>query len=213
MIEENNKQKAVWILNILIVLFSLIGVFIMLLNNSSDGGMLKTDGWKNLKYFTVLSNLFCGIVAAIFMVRRCETGSGMMTLKLMSATCVTLTFLMIALFFGPLYGWINLYKGSNLEFHLIVPVFAMVEFCLLRGKLPFRMAVYSGIPALVYGAFYLGNILIFGKGEWPDTNDWYGFMNWGFGISIVIFGMVVLVSFGIACLLRFVNMRVNHSKL
>ena len=232
------KKKVIYALNGLIVAFTLLGLGVMV-SNHGDGGLLSSSGWENLKYFTVLSNLFCGIVAAVFLIRGIaggkgkkepgpkgekepgpkgekelgpkgekEPGLGMMRAKLMAATAVAVTFLMIAGFFGPIYGWLPLYQGSNLEFHLIVPVFAMIEICLLEGPLPFSSAVMAGVPALVYGCVYLGNILINGKGEWPDTNDWYGFMNWGFGIAMVIFGMVVAVSFAVACLLRFINSKV-----
>ena len=216
------KKKVIYALNVLIVAFTLLGLGVMV-SNHGDGGLLSSGGWENLKYFTVLSNLFCGIVAAVFLAQGIaggkgkkepglkgekEPGLGMMRAKLMAATAVAVTFLMIAGFFGPIYGWLPLYQGSNLEFHLIVPVFAMIEICLLEGPLPFSSAVMAGVPALVYGCVYLGNILINGKGEWPDTNDWYGFMNWGFGIAMVIFGMVVAVSFAVACLLRFINSKV-----
>ena len=208
------KKKVIYTLNGLIVAFTLLGLGVMV-SNHGDGGLLSSGGWENLKYFTVLSNLFCGIVAAMFLGRSIaggkgnkEPGLGMMRAKLMAATAVAVTFLMIAAFFGPIYGWLPLYQGSNLEFHLIVPVFAMIEICLLEGPLPFSSAVMAGVPALVYGCVYLGNILINGKGEWPDTNDWYGFMNWGFGIAMVIFGMVVVVSFAVACLLRRINSKV-----
>ena len=40
-------------------------------------------------------------------------------------------------------------------------------------------ALIAVIPMIVYGTFYLGNILLNGRGEWPDTNDWYGFAMWG----------------------------------
>jgi len=72
------------------------------------------------------------------------------------------------------------------------------------------MTLVSGAPALVYGACYLANILINGRGEWPNSNDWYGFMNWGFGVSIVIFAVIVFVSWSVSCLLRWINLFVNR---
>ena len=96
-------------------------------------------------------------------------------------------------------------------FHLIVPLFAMAEFLIIktREKIPFKYTLYSAALALAYGTYYLVNILINGIGEWPDTNDWYGFLNWGFPIGIAIFAFVVLMDFGIACLLRFLNNLIN----
>lgn len=214
------------IFNLLLVAFTLLGLGIMLYLNGNEGGLLSSSGWENLKYFTVLSNIFCGIVAAIFLITQCFPAreesknddnkaqnsvcpTWLLTLKLAAAAAVMVTFLVVACFFGPLYGYGQLYLGSNLWFHLIIPLLAMVEYCLLNGKLPFRMTFLTGVPAFVYGCVYLGNIMINGKGEWPNTNDWYGFMNWGMGPAMVIFAGIVAISFGAACLLRWINSKIN----
>ena len=55
------------ILNILIVVFAAVGTVIML-SNQGDGTGLASSGITNLKYFTVLSNEFCGITAALWLV-------------------------------------------------------------------------------------------------------------------------------------------------
>ena len=229
------KRKVILGLNALIVVFSVIGLGVMLQRNGGDGGLLSSGGWENLKYFTVLSNIFCGLVALGFLIwiiaarggqpDREQVGAGnqaekagkekgeypraVMAWKLMATVVVAVTFIVVAGFFGPIYGWLPLYRGSNLEFHLIVPVLAMIEFCLLEGELPFRTTLLAGMPALVYGTVYLINILINGKGDWPNTNDWYGFMNWGFAVSIVIFAGIVAVSWGIAVFLRYINGRIQ----
>lgn len=228
------KRKIVIVFNIMIVAFTLLGIGIMLYNNGDDGGLLSSSGWENFKYFTVLSNVFCGIVAGVFLVTQALCMSGkdgptvvlgrealangtkgpeyplwLLLAKLAAAAAVTVTFLVVACFFGPLYTYPVLYKGSNLWFHLIIPLLGMIEFCLLEGEIPFHMTFLTGAPALVYGCFYLGNILINGKGDWPDTNDWYGFMNWGFGVAMVIFAVIVLTSWGAACALRLINRKVN----
>lgn len=59
------REKAAKILNIIIIILTLIGLFVMLYNNS-DQGVFSTQGFANLKYYTVLSNLFCGLVAVIY---------------------------------------------------------------------------------------------------------------------------------------------------
>ena len=235
------KKRIVIAMNGLIVAFTLLGIGIMLYKNGNEGGLLSSSGWENFKYFTVLSNVYCGITAGVFLIRLVVHARGkdkltvekkadtdgptavlerktqssdyplwLLIMKLAAAAAVTVTFLVVACFFGPLYTYPVLYKGSNLWFHLIIPLLGMIEFCLLEGEIPFRMTFLTGAPALVYGCFYLGNILINGKGDWPDTNDWYGFMNWGFGVAMVIFAVIVLTSWGAACLLRFINRKVNH---
>ena len=67
------------------------------------------------------------------------------------------------------------------------------------------------IPSFLYGTVYLLNNLINGIGEWPDGNDWYGFLNWGFPVGIIIYLGVILVTWFIACVLRAIN-HVIHTK-
>ena len=55
---------------------------------------------------------------------------------------------------------------------------------------------------LIYGAGYLGNILLNGVGEWPDTNDWYSFMMWGYPSAFAIYGGLILISLALGGLFR-----------
>ena len=201
------------LLNIIIVVLVIIGTIIMLMNNNTDAG-LTSAGLENLKYFTVLSNEFCGIVAVIWLVFCYLRKSFPILLKLMAAAAVGLTFLIIAAFLAPMYPKLNLYQGSNLYFHLIVPLVAMIEFVLIRTdeKIPFKYTFISATLSLLYGFLYFINIQINGIGKWPDTNDWYGFLNWGYPIGFVIYGSVVFMNWGIACLLRLFNTLVNKLK-
>lgn len=56
-------------LNIVIVVFTVIGTYVMMTNSKSGTG-LTSSGLRNLKYFTVLSNEFCGIIAFIWLIFR-----------------------------------------------------------------------------------------------------------------------------------------------
>ena len=207
---KNINDLIVIILNICIVIFTGIGTYLMWVNTDSDAGLMSS-GFANLKYFTVLSNLFCGIVALVRLVFYALSKEFSILPKLMAASATGLTFLIIAAFLQPLYPDLNLYERGNLYFHLIVPLLSMAEFLIIktRDKIPFKYTLYSAALALAYGTYYLVNILINGIGEWPETNDWYGFLNWGFPIGIAIFAFVVLMDFGIACLLRFLNNLIN----
>ena len=207
---KNKTEMTEIVLNACIVFFTGIGTCLMWTNSDSGAGLMSS-GFANLKYFTVLSNLFCGIVALVRLVFYALSKEFSILPKLMAASATGLTFLIIAAFLQPLYPDLNLYERGNLYFHLIVPLFAMAEFLIIgtREKIPFKYTLYSAALALAYGTYYLVNILINGIGEWPDTNDWYGFLNWGFPVGIAIFAFVVLMDFGIACLLRFLNNLIN----
>jgi hypothetical protein len=96
--------------------------------------------------------------------------------------------------------------GVNFFLHLAVPVAALAE-CIFMSTTIYthhdnRLAV---VPMLVYGAVYLANNLINGTGEWPDTNDWYGFLNWGLPVGLVIFAGLCTITWLTGALLRRIN--------
>ena len=199
-------------LNIMIAAFSLCGTYAMLTSDKSGTG-LTASGIENLKFFTVLSNELCGIIAVFWLVFRIMKRKFPVLPKLMAAAAVGLTFIIIAAFLAPMYPEMNMYEGGNFWFHLIVPITGMADLIMLKTdeRIPFRYTIISALPAFVYGICYLVNILINGIGEWPDTNDWYGFLNWGFPIGIVIFAVIVLMDFGMAALLKALNSLVSGS--
>lgn len=51
--------------------------------------------------------------------------------------------------------------------------------------------------------------LLNGIGVWPESNDWYGFLNWGPGFGALIFACIVLASFAMACILRFLRNKIS----
>ena len=178
-------------------------------------GMLSDLGLRNMKYFTVLSNVLEGIVslalaACLVRVRRgraARVPHGVFLLKFLAAVTVAVTFLVVALFFGPWVGWRPLYQGANFWFHLVVPVLAMAEFVLLDrfDGVSFRETAWAPLPALVYGIVYTANLLVNGAGTGPDANDFYGFVHWGYPVGVGIFAGILLVSWAAGCLLRLGN--------
>ena len=160
----------------------------------SGEGNLSSAGIASLKYFTVLSNLLAGIAAVIWIaVGRREENKRAELLKYISAAAVTLTFVTIMLFLGPLYGLPAMLKGANLWLHLIVPLFCIAEQLFLSGTdFSAGQNLLVVLPPLLYGIGYLINLLVNGIGTWPDTNDWYGFVNWGLPVGLLIF-LVILV--------------------
>ena len=202
--EIRGKIQAAF--NVIIIVFVGTGTSIMM-NNTTSGSGLTAVGFENFKFFTVLSNELCGVVAVLWLIFWLINKSFPAMLKLITASAVGLTFLIIAAFLAPMYPQLNLYDGSNLYFHLLVPLVAMVEFILMEVKeeISFRYTLIAAACSLIYGLGYYINIVKNGIGEWPDTNDWYGFLNWGYPIGFVIFGFIILMNWGMACLLRFLN--------
>lgn len=169
-----------------------------------EGGTLEPVGLTGLKYFTILSNLLAGLAAQIFLYTLHSPDTSrfrsVLTLKLVAAVSVSITFLTVVLFLGPLYGYRSMYTGSNLFFHLLIPIFSILSISIGTHKTEFpkQCAYPAMLPVLIYGIVYLFNNLINGIGTWPDTNDWYGFLLWGYPVGLIIFGMLMLISYAVA---------------
>lgn len=196
------------ITNIVIVVLVTIGMY-MTMTYRSAWMEFQMRGIMCLRYFTVQSNLFAGIVALIALFYQ---GKATKVLKLMSASATGLTFAVVALFLGPVYGYHRMYKNANLFFHLIVPLIAMVDYVLLPDvKKEMKWKILSAMLTVLYGTGYILNILINGMGgRYPHNNDFYFFLRWGWGAAILIFAVIILLSFGITCLLSWLNSKVGR---
>lgn len=169
-------------------------------------GSLAQNGLGNLKFFTVLSNLLAGAAAVYWLaVSGRDEGKRLRAerLKYVAAAAVGLTFMVVMVFLGPLYGYPMMFTGANLFFHLLIPIAAMAEIIFLSDtgftRRDNRLTI---LPPLLYGTGYLGNNIINGIGEWPDTNDWYSFLAWGYPMGIVIFAVICAVTWLLGLMLR-----------
>lgn len=186
--DRNRLRKYVNILLVAAVLGSWIALFV------SASGTLMHNGINSLKYFTVLSNLFEGVASVIWLVSSRRNGKASALaelLKFMAAAAVGLTCAVVLAFLGPLYGYPEMFAGPSLFMHLLTPVIAIAEIIFLSDaeytRKDNRLVMLSPV---VYGVFYLGNNIINGIGEWPDTNDWYFFLAWGYPVGILIFAVI-----------------------
>jgi hypothetical protein len=68
-----------------------------------------------------------------------------------------------------------------------------------------KKTLITALPSLLYGLGYLINILINGIGEGRNSNDWYGFLTWGYGTGFLIFALILLMNWLIACLMQLLN--------
>ena len=210
---KNRTSTAEIIFNTILVILTAIGIVLMVTGKAEEGA-LQSSGIENFKFYTVLTNVFCGLIALIYLVLLiAKKNTNKMAVFKLAAVCgVAITFAVVAFMFGPLYGYPQFYKRGNLFFHLLEPLVAIVEFILIRRKkMPFKYTVIAAIPTLLYGIGYMSNILINGiGGPWPDTNDFYAFLSWGWPVGIAIFAVITLMAFAVACIFRFIsNKRAN----
>lgn len=211
---SKKNSSAETILNIIIIIFTIVGIVLMLTGNPEEGA-LQASGIENFKFYTVLTNVFCGIVALIYLcfILLKQNTDKLAVLKLAAVCGVAITFAVVAFMFGPLYGYPQFYRRGNLFFHLLLPVMAMAEFIVVKRKrIPFVHTIIAAVPTLLYGIGYMLNILLNGiGGPWPDTNDFYAFLSWGWPVGIGIFAGITLSSFAVACLFRLISNRCSGS--
>ena len=172
------------------------------------GKVLAESGWTNLKYFTVESNLLVGVVCLVWLVARLlgKQGKWLTLLKYVSTVAVFVTFTVVVVFLGPMYGYGMMYYGSNLFFHLLIPLFAVAEWIFFEeGEISFKQSFFAVIHPFIYGVGYLTNCIVNGIGEWPARNDWYSFLAWGYPVGIVIFFVVGAIAWGLGLALRAAN--------
>ena len=178
-------------------------------------------GLVSLKYFTVLSNLLLGLaslVCAVYLIRYLRRGlivpKWAHLLKFAGTVAVTITLMTVLLFLGPRLGYAAMFAGVNLWFHGVLPVLGIAGFVFFdtqRG-LSFKESFVGLVPVVLYGVFYVGNILINGVGVRPNTNDWYGFTLFGMQLLPVVLLVMVLATWVFALILRAVNAAVRKRR-
>jgi len=155
-------------------------------------GSLAATGLRSLKYFTVLSNLLEGLASVLFL---CSVPHSPL-LKYIAGIAVTLTFMTVLYFLGPVFGYAFMFRGANFWFHLVVPLLAIGEMLVMDDVRHSRKdSLMTVLPLFIYGAFYMGNILLNGVGAWPQSNDWYGFARWGIPQGIALFALFCLLTY------------------
>ena len=185
--------------NFLLVVLAVISVYVMA---TSSDGVLTGSKFKALKYFTVQSNIFIGIVALISLIylvfKKDKYPTWVVILKLIATTCLTLTFLTVLGYLAPLMGIWLVFQGANLYMHLIIPVIAILCFIFLEPEveLKFKWNLFSIIPSGTYGIFYIICVSAFNDFGNIDGWDWYAFGTYGVGIGLVMLFGLNLVAFG-----------------
>lgn len=220
---NNKRMKIAIVINIIIVIMTVVATIIMFTGFKFMGNdiVLECTKFEMLKFFTVQSNLFAGIMALIFAIKEIYilkgTGKGISTfsycLKLMASVAVGVTFVTVMAYLGPVSsgGIPSMLKNSNLFFHCLIPVASMINFAFFEktDKLKFRYTFCGFIPTLLYGTFYLTNALIhMENGKVSPVYDWYLFGQRG----IFQLCMVVLFMWAATYVLGLVLWRINKIK-
>lgn len=196
--DRDFRLRAVF--NLLIAVLA-VGSWLMMV--FAGGGLLTATGIRSLKYFTILSNLLEAAASLVWIAAYRSNREFAEKFKYIAAVSVAVTLTVVVLFLGPLFGYASMFTGVNLPLHLIVPLAAVTE-CMLKAEARFsaRDNLIAVLPVLVYGCAYLINNWVNGIGEWPDSNDWYGFLIWGYPIGILLFAVLCVVTWLLGFVIR-----------
>ncbi len=185
--------------NFLIVVLVLISIYLMI---TTSDGIIKGSKLKALKYFTVQSNIFMGISAFIslfyLLFKKDKYPTWVTILKLISTTCLTLTFLTVLAYLAPLMGINMVFLGANLYMHLFIPVVSIFTFIFIEPKvdLKFKWNFFSMIPSGTYGTIYIICLTAFNDFGNIDGWDWYAFGTYGLGVGFIMLIGLNLVALG-----------------
>ena len=221
---KKNVNKIALILNIIIVIFVVMASIMMFIGYKFMPGeeiVLESSKIGMFKFFTVDSNILMGIISFIFIIydikllkgKIKEIPKSIYIWKLMATTGVTLTFLVVFSYLGPLAG--SMYKmimNSNLFFHLLVPVLSIITFTLFekKDKLSFKYSFLGIIPVIIYGILYFINVLMhMENGVVSPIYDFYWFVQNGVWTTIIVIPIMIIIAYTIS----FVLWKLNNKKI
>lgn len=196
------KTKAKYLITTISYVFIILATIyavVELFNADFGFGM----GPECFRYFTIESNIFMAITAAItigYIIKNNKEEKDLplwlLIMLLSSTSAVTLTFITVAVFLGPVVGYSGLFSNGNLFMHLITPLISAGIYCVFLNKPTYnwKFFFFGFAPTFIYGLMYI--ICVFGLKIWPD---FYNFnLN---GMWFVIFPLMVIgsltISFGI----------------
>ncbi len=190
-----------------VLTFILVTISVVSFFTEGGEGNMTSGGTSCFRYFTIDSNILaalCCLLHAAFTLRFVlfdkPVPSFVSVLKFAGTAAVTLTFLTVVLFLGPIMGYGMMFAGVVLFLHLICPVLCFVSFCFFdeKQKMPPRFDLIGVIPAFVYGTLYMTMVIFVGQsaGGWED---FYHFNIGGFWYLTFVVMMIAtyLISFAI----------------
>lgn len=198
------------LLNIAIAIISVLA-WLSVVQGHGDDRNLMAHGLRSLKYYTVLSNLFSGLISALYaadtLLSHGSPAGWILVLKLAAASVVMITFLTVVLFLGPTMGWEYMFKAGNFWLHLALPLAAAADVCLFVpvGALPFLATLAPVVFTAAYGVFYLGRILLYGRERDGVVYDFYGFLRTGEDKAAVVVVVMLTGTWLIAVALWFIS--------
>ena len=186
------------VLDILIFLCTLVCVITCF---RREGQWDVQQGWKALRFFTLLSNIFSALASllAAVLILAGDLPVWAWLLHYIATASVTVTLVTVMVYLGPVAGYKALLSGRDMFFHLIGPLLAIAAFCFFERlyPLPFPLALTGLLPVVVYGTVYLRKVVFC-----PEEKRWDDFYGYNRnGKWVLSFAAMVLEGFLICLLL------------
>ena len=218
---EKGRYKVAFIINIVIFVFTVIASIVMFTGFKFMHGIepeLEASTIEMFKFFTVDSNMFMGIIALLFAIEEFKVITGKISsigfswyvLKLMATVGVSLTFLVVFAYLGPISkgGIMSMLMNSNLFFHFLIPILSIICFIFFEKTdvLKFKHSFLGLIPTLLYGTFYTSNVLLhIENGKVSPVYDWYWFVQNGLWTVFFTIPLMLVITYIISLILWKVN--------
>lgn len=198
----NKRILTALILNIIVVVATAaISISYYFYSNNP----LVETGVDSYKFFTTDSNILAALSSLVLIPfeiqilrgKRERLPHAAVVFKYVGMTSVMLTFVTVMVVLLPVYDARFLLLGTSFYMHLFGPLAALVTFVFLEtdSKIKFPETFLAVIPAAVYGAVYLAQVVIIGEtnGGWVD---FYTFNRGGYWYVtvFVILGMTYLIA-------------------
>ena len=148
---------------------------------TEEGTWSRKQGIETLRYFTLLSNLFCGLAALAMAIAQLggSVPHALWLCKYVSVAAVSVTMITVLVFLGPALGYKSQLSGVNLYLHLLGPLLAIGSFCFFERIYPLTLplSLLGILPVACYGLFYLNKVVLCPEGK--RWEDFYGFNKGG----------------------------------
>ena len=129
-------------------------------------------------------------------VGRQQADSGLYLFRLMGSSVVSVTFVVVLIFLGPLYGYGPMFSGVCFWLHLFAPVMGIAGqiACEPEKPMPVKSTFWALVPTFAYGCFYIGVNSAGWTGTADPKTDFYAFLRWGWAVGILMFMVVFLIN-------------------
>lgn len=173
-------------------LISSIMLLLVLKFMRKDGRWTTGIVKKAFCYFTVQSNALCAISALLMCIFPQTRWAW--TLKYIGTAAVSVTMLTVLVFLGPILGYRRVLRGSDLIMHLVVPMLALVSFCVFeRRGMRIGTATLGLIPVLLYGILYGWKVLFCPQERrWEDFYRFNQNGKWYLSFALMLIGTFLI---------------------